>query len=96
MSATAHLHDPQTLYRHYEDEQWNPWAIDLATDHGQWQGALSDDNKGLVYWALSSLMVAEDGITTKFAGLVSSCARGCAIASIPRLNSIPVSSTSWG
>ena len=26
------LHDPQTLYRHWEDEQWNPFAIDLAPD----------------------------------------------------------------
>ena len=24
------LHDPQTLYRHWEDEQWSPFAIDLA------------------------------------------------------------------
>ena len=29
-----------------------------------------DDDKGCVYWALSSLMVAEERITTKFAGLV--------------------------
>ena len=36
----------------------------------QWQRALSDDDKALVYWALSSLMVAEERITTKFAGLV--------------------------
>ena len=27
-------------------------------------------DKALVYWALSSLMVAEERITTKFAGLV--------------------------
>ena len=36
----------------------------------QWEGALSEDDKALVYWALSSLMVAEERITTKFAGLV--------------------------
>ena len=70
MTATAHLHDPQELYRHWEHEQWNPWSIDLALDRDQWQGALSDEDKGLVYWALSSLMVAEERITTKFAGLV--------------------------
>jgi ribonucleoside-diphosphate reductase beta chain len=70
VSATVHLHDPQTLYRHWEQEQWNPWAVDLTADRGQWQGALSDRDKNLVYWALSSLMVAEARITTKFAGLV--------------------------
>jgi ribonucleoside-diphosphate reductase beta chain len=70
VSATVHLHDPQTFYRHWEAEQWNPWAIDLTADKTQWQSALSDQDKGLVYWALSSLMVAEERITTKFAGLV--------------------------
>ena len=70
VSAAAHLHDPQALYRHWENEQWNPWSIDLALDKDQWQGALSDDDKALVYWALSSLMVGEERITTKFAGLV--------------------------
>jgi ribonucleoside-diphosphate reductase beta chain len=70
VSAAAHLHDPQELYRHWEHEQWNPWSIELATDRDQWRTALSDGDKGLVYWALSSLMVAEERITTKFAGLV--------------------------
>jgi ribonucleoside-diphosphate reductase beta chain len=70
MSATSHLHDPQALYRHWENEHWNPWSIDLAADRDRWQGAMSEEDKGLVYWALSSLMVAEERITTKFAGLV--------------------------
>jgi ribonucleoside-diphosphate reductase beta chain len=70
VSATLHLHDPQTLYRHWENEQWNPWEVDLAADREQWQGALADRDKDLVYWVLSSLMVAEERITTKFAGLV--------------------------
>jgi ribonucleoside-diphosphate reductase beta chain len=70
MTAAAHLHDPQTLYRRWENEQWNPWSIDLATDRDQWQRALNAQDKALVYWALSSLMVAEERITTKFAGLV--------------------------
>ena len=64
-----HLHDPQTLYRHWEDEQWSPFAIDLARDREQW-AEMSGDDRGLVHWALSSLMVAEERITTKFAGLV--------------------------
>ena len=70
MTAAAHLHDPQELYRRWEHEQWNPWSIDLAIDGEQWQNALSSKDKSLVYWALSSLMVAEERITTKFAGLV--------------------------
>jgi ribonucleoside-diphosphate reductase beta chain len=70
VTATAHLHDPQELYRHWEGEQWNPWAIDLAADKEQWRGALSEQDKRPVYWALSSLIVAEERITTKFAGLV--------------------------
>src|SRR5438876_528494 len=70
VSHTVQLHDPQTLYRHWENEQWNPWKIDLVADCEQWQHALADRDKGLVYWALSSLMVAEERITTKFAGLV--------------------------
>jgi ribonucleoside-diphosphate reductase beta chain len=70
MTAAAHLHDPQQLYRHWEREQWNPWSIDLSVDCDHWHSALSDEDKGLVYWALSSLMVAEERITTKFAGLV--------------------------
>ena len=70
MSATPPLHDPQTLYRHWENQQWNPWSIDLALDHDQWQRALSTEDKALVHWALSSLMVAEERITIKFAGLV--------------------------
>ena len=70
MSATSRLHDPQALYRRWEDEQWNPWLIDLGADRDQWHAALSEEDKGLVYWALSSLMVAEERITTKFAGLV--------------------------
>ena len=40
MSSAAHevhLHDPQTLYRHWEESQWSPWDIDLSSDRAQWQ-----------------------------------------------------------
>jgi ribonucleoside-diphosphate reductase beta chain len=63
------LNDPQTLYRRWEDSQWNPFEIDLARDREQW-GGLSEDDRRLIYWVLSSLMVAEERITTKFSGLV--------------------------
>jgi len=65
----VHLYDPQTLYRHWEDEQWSPFAIDLGADREQWQ-ELGGEDRGLVFWVLSSLMVAEERITTKFSGLV--------------------------
>src|SRR3954462_12384295 len=63
------LHDPQTLYRHWENEQWSPFAVDLGADKAQW-GELSGDDRDLIFWVLSSLMVAEERITTKFSGLV--------------------------
>jgi ribonucleoside-diphosphate reductase beta chain len=63
------LHDPQTLYRQWEDQQWSPFAIDLDADREHWR-EMSGEDRGLVLWALSSLMVAEERITTKFGGLV--------------------------
>jgi ribonucleotide reductase beta subunit family protein with ferritin-like domain len=63
----VHLHDPQTLYRHWEDGQWNPWDIDLSADREQW-AAMPDS--ALVSFVLGSLMVAEERITTQFSGLV--------------------------
>ncbi|MGC1851640.1 MAG: ribonucleotide-diphosphate reductase subunit beta [Solirubrobacterales bacterium] len=66
----VHLFDPQTLYRHWEDSQWSPFAIDLDTDRDQWRD-LGDEDRGLIFWVLSSLMVAEERITTKFSGLVA-------------------------
>ena len=70
VSGGVHLHEPQTLYEHWEREQWSPWDVDLGPDREHWQGKLTEQDKGLVLWALSSLMVAEERITTKFAGLV--------------------------
>ena len=66
----VHLHDPQTLYRHWEDEQWSPFAIDLAARPGAVAARWASEDRALVFWALSSLMVAEERITTKFSGLV--------------------------
>ena len=63
------LHDPQALYRNWEGEQWSPFEIDLSGDREQWK-TMDDEDRSLVLWALSSLMVAEERITTKFGGLV--------------------------
>ena len=69
MSDDIQLNDPQTLYRRWEASQWSPFAIDLSADERQWP-SLDDAQRGLVHYALSSLMVAEERITTKFSGLV--------------------------
>jgi ribonucleoside-diphosphate reductase beta chain len=70
MAADVHLHDPQTLYQHWEEQQWSPFDVDLSTDEKQWP-ALDPDVREIIYFALSSLMVAEERITTKFTGLVA-------------------------
>src|SRR6476646_8589687 len=69
-TAEIQLNDPQTLYRRWEDQQWSPFDIDLSRDREQWP-QMSDEDRSLIYWALSSLMVAEERITTKFSGLVA-------------------------
>jgi len=62
-----HLHDPQALYRRWEESQWSPWDIDLSGDREQWQAT---EDRSLLSFVLGSLMVAEERITTKFSGLV--------------------------
>jgi ribonucleoside-diphosphate reductase beta chain len=69
MTTQLQLHDPQTLYRRWEEGQWSPFEVDLSTDRQQWS-ALSAEQRGLIHFVLSSLMVAEERITTKFSGLV--------------------------
>lgn len=63
------LSDPQTLYRKWEESQWNPFVVDLGHDKAQW-ATMEETDRGLIHWVLSSLMVAEERITTKFSGLV--------------------------
>jgi ribonucleoside-diphosphate reductase beta chain len=64
------LNDPQTLYRRWEAGQWSPFDVDLSTDRQQWP-ELDPEIREIIYFALSSLMVAEERITTKFTGLVA-------------------------
>jgi ribonucleoside-diphosphate reductase beta chain len=70
MKDALQLNDPQTLYRRWEEEQWSPFAVDLSTDQKQW-GGLLESQRELIHFVLSSLMVAEERITTKFSGLVA-------------------------
>ncbi len=69
MPDELQLNDPQTLYRRWEGSQWNPFGIALDGDAEQWRG-LGEEQRGLLLFVLSSLMVAEERITTKFSGLV--------------------------
>ena len=64
------LNDPQTLYRRWEDGQWSPFEVDLSVDREQWP-AIGPEVREIIHFALSSLMVAEERITTKFTGLVA-------------------------
>src|SRR5438132_1545327 len=68
-TAEIQLNDPQTLYRRWEDSQWSPFAIDLSEDVRQW-AEMTGEDRDLIFFVLSSLMVAEERITTKFSGLV--------------------------
>ncbi len=68
--TAVNLFGPQELYRHWEAEQWSPFEVDLSKDTEQWQ-AMAGEDRDLIFWVLSSLMVAEERITTKFSGLVA-------------------------
>jgi ribonucleoside-diphosphate reductase beta chain len=67
LTHELHLHDPQTLYRLWEESQWSPWDVDLISDREQWAAI---DDRSLLAFVLGSLIVAEERITTKFSGLV--------------------------
>jgi ribonucleoside-diphosphate reductase beta chain len=64
------MHGPQALYEQWERSQWNPWDVDLGEDAPSWSG-LTQADRELVLWALSSLLVAEERIATKFSSLVA-------------------------
>ena len=67
--AAAELKGPQALYDDWEHAHWASQDIDLGRDPADW-AELDEDVRGLMYFALSSLMVAEERISTQFCGLV--------------------------
>jgi ribonucleoside-diphosphate reductase beta chain len=69
MADGIQINDPQILYRKWEQSQWNPFEVDLSADIEQWP-TLAEGQQQLIHFVLSSLMVAEERITTKFSGLV--------------------------
>ena len=71
MEAAQALRSPQGLYEDWERSHWASQDIDLSKDRTDWEG-LDQTERELLYWVLSSLMVAEERISTQFCGLVLS------------------------
>jgi ribonucleoside-diphosphate reductase beta chain len=67
--ATDLLKDPQQLYFDWERAHWAAQDIDLGRDPADWAG-LDESERNFLYFALSSLIVAEERISTQFCGLV--------------------------
>ena len=57
-TARGGLRNPQQLYEDWERAHWAAQEIDLGRDGGDW-AAMEEDERRLLHWALSSLMVAE-------------------------------------
>jgi len=68
-TAKGGLRNPQQLYEDWERTHWAAQDIDLERDRSDW-AALGEQERSLLYWVLSSLMVAEERISTQFCGLV--------------------------
>jgi ribonucleoside-diphosphate reductase beta chain len=66
---TLTLKDPEQLYLDWEHSHWASQDVDLARDPADW-AALDEAQRNLLHFALSSLMVAEERISTQFCGLV--------------------------
>jgi ribonucleoside-diphosphate reductase beta chain len=66
---TLALKDPEELYLDWEHAHWTSQDVDLSRDPGDWAG-LEDGVRNLLNFALSSLLVAEERISTQFCGLV--------------------------
>jgi ribonucleoside-diphosphate reductase beta chain len=63
------LREPQELYEDWERTHWAAQDVDLSRDPADWAD-MEDGERDLLYWVLSSLMVAEERISTQFCGLV--------------------------
>jgi ribonucleoside-diphosphate reductase beta chain len=68
-TQAAQLKGPQDLYDDWERSHWAAQDVDLSRDRSDWEG-IGANERDLLFWALSSLMVAEERISTQFCGLV--------------------------
>jgi len=66
---TLALKDPEQLYLDWEHAHWASQDVNLSRDPADWTG-LEEGERELLYFALSSLIVAEERISTQFCGLV--------------------------
>jgi ribonucleoside-diphosphate reductase beta chain len=66
---TLALKNPEQLYLDWERAHWASQDVDLSRDPADW-ASLAAGERDLLYFALSSLMVAEERISTQFCGLV--------------------------
>jgi len=67
--AAVPLRGPQQLYEDWERAHWAAQDVDLSRDGADWQG-LPPGERALLHFVLSSLIVAEERISTQFCGLV--------------------------
>ena len=67
--AAINLKGPQELYLDWEHAHWAAQDVDISRDPADWAG-LDEGERDLLHWVLSSLMVAEERISTQFCGLV--------------------------
>ncbi|MGH2978784.1 MAG: ribonucleotide-diphosphate reductase subunit beta [Solirubrobacterales bacterium] len=67
--AQPRLRTPQPLYEDWERSHWSVQEVDLSRDVEDW-ARMEEGERSLLQWVLSSLMVAEERISTQFCGLV--------------------------
>jgi ribonucleoside-diphosphate reductase beta chain len=68
-AAQTPLRSPQQLYEDWEHAHWAAQDIDIGRDRADWE-SLEPRERDLLHWALGSLIVAEERISTQFCGLV--------------------------
>jgi len=68
-AQNVNLKAPQDLYLDWEHAHWAAQDVDLSADARSWAG-LESSERDLLHFVLSSLMVAEERISTQFCGLV--------------------------
>jgi ribonucleoside-diphosphate reductase beta chain len=63
------VRSPQQLYVDWEHAHWSAHEVDLSRDILDW-ASIGELDRALLHFALGSLMVAEERISTQFCGLV--------------------------
>ena len=69
MTSLQGLKPPQRLYEDWEHAHWAAQDVDLSRDRADWESMAAAERE-LLQFALGSLMVAEERISTQFCGLV--------------------------